>query len=120
MFRLRPVTRLASEVRVFAGGPGLGLILMAEDAGRLAGEGGLPLPDQVQRGRTIVAVLAEGFRNNGAPNNQKDSQPGEQSGRRADEVASIAKEPHRRLALEEKARTRPCQQRAVIQGISIS
>ncbi len=118
VLRLRSVTRLAGDVGVFAGGTDLSLVVMAEDAGSLAGKGGLALADQGERGGAIVAVLAEGFRNYGAPNNQKNSQPGEQNGRRADEMAGIPKEPHRRLAATEEARTRPRRLRVLIPVMS--
>ena len=94
MLRLRPVTGLAGNMGVFAGGAGLGFVVVAEDAGVLAGKGERPLADQIQCRRTIVAVLAESFRNNRAPNDQESSQPSQQNRGRADEMAGIPKEPH--------------------------
>jgi hypothetical protein len=98
MLRLRAVTGFACNVSMLAGGASLGFVVMAGNTSGLAGESQRALADQLQRGRAIVAVLAEGFRNYGAPNNQKNSQPGEQDCRRADEMSGIPKEPHRRLA----------------------
>jgi len=97
MLRLRPVTGLAGNMGVFAGGAGLGFVIVTEDARVLAGEGERPLADQIQCRGTIVAVLAEGFRNNGAPNHQESSQPSQQNRGRADEMAGISKKPHHHL-----------------------
>ncbi len=94
MLCLRPVTGFAGHVGVLTSGTRLGFILMTEDACSLAGEGGLPLPNRSERRRTVMSVLAEGLRNDGAPNNHEKRQPGEQDGRGADQMAGIAKEAH--------------------------
>ena len=44
-----------------------------------------------------MAVLAEGLRNYGIPNDQENSQPGQQDSRRADEMTGIPKNLHHRL-----------------------
>ena len=113
VFRLGAVTGFARNMSVPAGSARLGLVVMAEDASVLTSEGRRPLPDEIQRGGTIVAILAEGLRNYGAPNNQENSQSGEQDCRRADEMSGIPKKPHHSLALRQDARAQPRRRRSI-------
>lgn len=59
MLGLRSVTGLAGDMRMPTGGPDLRLVVMASNAGVLAGKRHGALPDHFERARAIVAVLAE-------------------------------------------------------------
>ena len=72
--RLRPVAGLAGDVGVASAGAGLGLIVVAGDAGVLAGEGYGPGARCLQRTRAVVAVLAERFGDHCLAHEQKDAQ----------------------------------------------
>jgi len=70
------VASLAGDVGVFAGGPGFGLVVMAQDAGILPGKRDGMAADEIEGARTVVAVLPEGLGNHGAPHDQKNRQSG--------------------------------------------
>jgi hypothetical protein len=66
-----PMTGFARYVSVFAGGSRFGFVIMADDAGVLAGVSDGPLPDQRKRTGAIVAVLSKIFGDNRAAHHQK-------------------------------------------------
>ena len=77
MSGLRPVAGFTGNVSVFARRAALGFRVVAQDTFRLTGERRGTLPIELQSRGTIVAVLAEGFGNDGAPNQNENSQPGQ-------------------------------------------
>jgi len=79
MLRLRPVARLAGHVRVPAGGPDLGFVVMTGNAGVLAGEGYRPLADALQRARAIVTILAERLGDYRLAHEQKQAHGGDEN-----------------------------------------
>ena len=66
VLRQGPMTGFARYVGVFAGGARCGFVIMADDAGVLAGVSDGPLPDQRKRTGAIVAVLSKSFGDNRA------------------------------------------------------
>ena len=64
VLRQRTVASFAGDVRVLAGGAGFGLVIVAQDALVLARVSDGALVDFIQRGGSIVAVLAEGLGDN--------------------------------------------------------
>jgi hypothetical protein len=71
VLRQGPMTGFARYVGVFAGGARCGFVIMADDAGVLAGVSDGPLPDQRKRTGAIVAVLSKSFGDNRAAHHQK-------------------------------------------------
>jgi hypothetical protein len=89
---LRTVAPLAGDVGVLAGGPGVTLIVVAQKAGILTRVRNRLLPDHFERGRPVMAVLPEFFGNHGGANNQKQTKPGQQHQRGADQMARVPKQ----------------------------
>jgi len=90
VFRQRPVAGFTSHTRVFAGGPGFALVIMAKHALVLTGIGQGMRPDLAQSTRAIVPVLAKGLRHNGATNHEKDPQSRQQNHCRPHQVRGIS------------------------------
>jgi len=91
MLGLGTMAGFASDVGVLAGSTGLGLIVMTHDAGILPGVADGMGADQVERARPVVAVLAEILRDDGGPNDQKETHGGNQHQCRPDQVYPIVK-----------------------------
>jgi hypothetical protein len=85
------VTRFAGDMGVAAGGADLGLIVVAEDARILAGEGDWFGADGVEGAGPVVAVFAETLRHNGGADDHKEAEGGEEDKRRANEMRRISK-----------------------------
>jgi len=68
----------AGDVGVFAGGAGSGFAIVAHHAGILPGERDGVLADQVERPRTVVAVLSERLGNDGASHHQEGRHRGQE------------------------------------------
>lgn len=88
---LRTVAGFARDVSMFPGGTCFGLIGVAKDALRLAGEGDRPRPEQVESGGAIMAVFPEGLGDHGLANQEKNAQSGQENQRRAQQMARIPK-----------------------------
>jgi len=91
VFGQRPVAGFAGDVRMFAGGAGRSLLVMAHHAGFLSGVVHGVRADQVQRGWPVMPVLSEVFRNHSGPDDEKYTHAGNQDQGRADQVYPIAK-----------------------------
>jgi len=78
---LRPMAGFAGYVGMRTGRTRLGFVIVAAQAGVLAGVGDGVLADGVQRPRPVVSVLAEGFGHHGLPHYQENAERrGEHSG----------------------------------------
>src|SRR3954463_13550494 len=74
VFGLGSVAGFARDMGVAAGGADFGLILMAQDAGILAGVGDRLGANGVEGAGAEVAVLAEVLRNHGGADDHKDAE----------------------------------------------
>lgn len=92
MFGQRTVAGFAGDVRMFAGGAELRLVVVAHHAGILAGVARGAGADQVEGPRPVMAELAEVLWNDGSPNHQKGPHGGYQDQCRADEVSPFMKQ----------------------------
>jgi len=90
MFGQGSMAGLAGNVGVFALGADLGFLLVAHDAGGLAGVGDGVLADRCQGARTIVTVLAEAFGHDRAANHHEYPESGQQDQGRPDQMSRIA------------------------------
>jgi len=90
--RLRTVARLAGHMGVPARGARFALVLVAEQAHVLPGVGNRALPDGIQRTRAIVTKAAEPFGDHRRANYQKQTEPGQQYQRGANQMARVPKQ----------------------------
>ena len=74
----RTVAGFAGDVGVFACGAGLGFVVVAHDAGVLAGIRDGVLAHEVERTGAVVPVLAKGLGNDGAADDEEKRQAGQQ------------------------------------------
>ena len=89
---LGTVTGLAGDVGVTAGGADFGLILVAQDTSILAGVGDGARADELERGRPVMAILAEAFGDDGGTHNEEEAEGGEKDERGTDEMPGVAEE----------------------------
>jgi len=75
----RAVAAFASDVGVLAGGAHFSLVVVAHDAGVLAGEGDGALTDGGEGSRAVVAILAELFGDYGSADGEEEADSGEQN-----------------------------------------
>ena len=92
MFGQRTMAGFAGDVRMFAGGAELSLVVVAHHAGILACVGQRAGADQIEGGRPVMSEFAEVLRYDGSPNHQKDPHRGYQNQCRADEVSTFRKQ----------------------------
>lgn len=90
---LGPVTGLAGDVGVPACGADFGLILVAENAGFLAGKRDRPLADHLQGTRAVVTVLPECLGDDCMAHQQKDPERCEENDRRSQQMGGISNQP---------------------------
>jgi len=83
------VASFAGDMGVAAGGADLGLIVVAENARVLAGEGDWFGADRVEGAGPVVAVFAEPLRHNGGADDHEEAEGGEEDERRANEMRRI-------------------------------
>ena len=86
---LGAVAGFAGDMRVAAGGANFGLLVVTEDAGILSGVRDGTRANHVEGGGPVVAILAESFRHDGGPDDEKESQRGEEDEGRTDEVSGV-------------------------------
>lgn len=89
VLRQRTVARFAGYVGVFAGGPGFGFLIVTKHAGVLPGEGYGMLADQVERTGAVVAILPKSLGDDGAADDKKGRQGGEQYQGRPQKMSGI-------------------------------
>ena len=87
-----PVAGLAGDVRMLAGFAGVSLVVVAHDAGILAGIGDGPLPYGGERARAVVAVLAEVLGDHRAADRQEKAESGQEDDGRANEMSRVVKQ----------------------------
>ena len=92
MFGERAVAGLAGDVGVLALGADLRLIIVAHDAGVLAGVGNGVLADGREGAGAVVSVLAEAFGHDGAADHHENAEAGQQDQGGPDQVSGIAEE----------------------------
>lgn len=80
----------AGYVGVFAGGSGFGFIIVTKNTGVLPREGYRMLADQVERTRPVVPILPKSLGDDGAADDEKDCQSGEQDQGRPQKMSGIA------------------------------
>ena len=88
----RAVAGFAGHVGVFAAGADFALVLVAHDAGVLAGVRDGLLADGLERPGAVVAVLAEVLGHDRAANHQKDADSGQEHERGPDQVSRVVKQ----------------------------
>lgn len=88
----RTVARLAGHMGVPARGPRFALILVAQQAHVLPGVGNRALPDGIERTRAIVTKAAEPLGDHRRANYQKQTEPGQQYQRGANQMARVPKQ----------------------------
>ena len=81
------VAAFAGDVGVFAGGACFGLVVVARDAGILAGEGDGPLADGGEGTRTVVAVLSKVLGDDGAAEHEEEADSSEQNDGGAEQMS---------------------------------
>ena len=90
VLRQRTMAGFAGDVGVFSRGARLAFVIVAHDAGLLAGVGDRMLANEVEGAGPVVAVLAESFGNDRAADYQEDHHGGEQDKGRPNQVSGIA------------------------------
>jgi len=86
------VAGFAGHMGVFAGGPAFGLVIVTEHAGVLPREGYRVLANQVERPRPVVPILPKSSGDDGAADDEKDCQSGDQHQGRPQEMSRIAEQ----------------------------
>ena len=99
MLRQRAVARFTGHVRVFAGGPGFGLVRVTKNTGILPGESDRVRADQFERAGPVVAILAECLGDDRAADGKEDSQSGDEDDSRPGQMSGIAKQVARHCPL---------------------
>ncbi len=87
MLRQRTVASLASDMSVLAGRAGLPFVLMAEQAHLLSRVRDRALADGVERAWAVMSIAAETFRYDRGADHQKETEPGQQYQRGANQMA---------------------------------
>jgi hypothetical protein len=85
----RAVAAFAGYVGVFAGGAGFGLVVVAQDAGILAGVGDGTLADGGQGAGAVVAVLSEVLGDYRRSDGEENADSGEQDEGGSDQMSRI-------------------------------
>jgi hypothetical protein len=79
-------------MRVFSGGPGFGLIVVARHAGSLTRKRDLMLANQIERAGTVVPVLPKRLWNGKSADADEDGENREQHQCRSNQMSGIAEQ----------------------------
>jgi len=103
MLRQWAVAGFAGYMGVFAGGSGFAFFVVTKHTGVLPCEGYRMLADQVERARPVMAILSESLGDNGATDDEKDCQSGQQDQGWPHEMSGIAEQAAQRYPLPGRA-----------------